>query len=824
MRYPRSSRPLLAGFILLLAMLTPACVGGSIHGLDEAAWFELLVSGQELPFYSEDTIDIDSISRLGPGAYLFLAMRADEDGKDDLSLILLKEAVKRESGRYHDRAVELLANSLLEQKEGRALVTLCQSDDGSSLGPYRRAYLEAQGLMAQELYIQALATIDAIRVAHPEEAAKDAPELSAMAIESGFKAGRGRWANEFASVVAMDGSQRVYSALATIVRLIEESTVAEATSAIQAIGPRTFRLAEARALMGTRDYGPSVLAFRRYAMATENPADIAASISRATPIQLPPPEQPLEQDAATIPQGEPAQTQEPHSLPSISSSITVPSTVYDASRNVLSPKAAANLFLNLPRASASDAAKAFLAISSDEGAAGFKYIVDSTLDRGADPSRVYFNTFWHARYLRAANRWAEAETWFAKAVSLAGGQADRDPAAWYVVEAARKRSTTAAIVALGKALSETHNPAYFSDLIEPMSREALVQRDGLALASLDAAILNKASPKDAARLAYICARAAHIGIILDAHVSASFSSAQEYAEARLRAAYAQRAEPWYHLAAAYRLGEALMEHLLVEEASPSATATPESQTEGSLYELIDYAITMAKFGLGSRVRTDLGTEFFLLDKTTIRIIAQGLSSAGRQDQAYRLIATLFWKADFVPSRQDAALYWPRPFRASFDEAQKASAVDEFLLWALVRSESAFDPEVVSRSGAVGLTQLMPATAAEMAARLKLKEYSLTDPSDNLNIGSAYFARLLENLDGRVLAAVFSYNGGPTRFKRWEAEYGSLPMDMLLEALSYSETRQYGRNVAHAALSYAAIYGDKDLREYFSYLLGEGPRP
>ena len=103
-------------------------------------------------------------------------------------------------------------------------------------------------------------------------------------------------------------------------------------------------------------------------------------------------------------------------------------------------------------------------------------------------------------------------------------------------------------------------------------------------------------------------------------------------------------------------------------------------------------------------------------------------------------------------------------------------------------------------------------------------YDLNDPDDNLAIGSAYFARILSNVGERVLPAIFSYNAGPTRFRRWEAEYGALPLDLMLEALSYAETRQYGRNVASAALSYAALYGEGDLRAYFTWLIGEGPQP
>ena len=497
----------------------------------------------------------------------------------------------------------------------------------------------------------------------------------------------------------------------------------------------------------------------------------------------------------------------------------------------------------LPRAAASDAAKAFIAASKEEGAGGFRSIVETTLDRGADPSRLYFDAYWHARFLRDAENWQEAETWFWKAAGLAAGPFERDAAAWYAVEASLKQSRATAIPALGKALAASRNPGYYSDLLEPLSREALVARDGKALATLDAAVSARASGEDAARLAYLCARAAQSGIITDAQVSAAFGvtykNAAAYAESRLRAAYDQKSDAWYRLAAAYRLGEPLFAPLAPLAAEPAsgpagaaghetvpAVATSAAKESESVRAPVvgpdEYALGLARFGLGHRLRSELGTEFALLAKETVRQVAETLWSAGRYDQSYRLIATLFWKAGFVPTRREAELYWPRPYPETFTTAAQAAGLDEFLLYGLARSESAFDRVVVSKSGAIGLTQLMPATAAEMATRLRMAEYDLTDPVDNVTIGSAYFARVLAGVDGRVLPAVFSYNGGPTRFRRWEAEYGKLPLDLMLEALSYEETRQYGRNVVTAALSYAALYGESDLRAYFAWLISEGP--
>ncbi len=233
---------------------------------------------------------------------------------------------------------------------------------------------------------------------------------------------------------------------------------------------------------------------------------------------------------------------------------------------------------------------------------------------------------------------------------------------------------------------------------------------------------------------------------------------------------------------------------------------------------------MARFGLGARVRAELGAGYATLAPATVRSIATVLSASGHQAQALRVIAWLYWRSSYTPTRADAELFWPRPYRQLFADAARSAGLDEFLLYGLARSESYFDPAAVSSSGALGLTQLLPATGAEMAGRLHLQEYSLVDPSDNLRLGSAYFSRILDNLDGRVLPAVFSYNAGPTRFRRWEAEFGTVPGDMLLELLTYAETRQYGRNIAVAALTYAALYGEGDLRGYFGYVLGEEPRP
>lgn len=788
-----------------LCLAASGCEGGTIHGLDEEAWLELLASGEPLPIKPGERLDFRALARLGPGASLLIGMRALEAGETDMAIAALEDSLRRDEGRFRRRAAELLGDTLLEAGDGRALLRLCRSDAGAELGAPRRAYLELRALALEGDDKGTLAALEAYEATYPPEAVRSAPELAALAVEAGLRSGNLAWAEAFAGLVAMESSASVHAALARAVRALEAYASRDQGAAAEAIGalpPGTRLLAEARALSGAREYGPAALAFRRYAAAIDATATPDASAAASAP---PAPEAPL------------------------------------------TPEAAAGLFLGLDRGPAADAARAFMAVARDEGAAGLEAAVLALSRRAAgNPSereKEYVIRFWHGRFSRDAESWGEAEAAFAAAAGLADSAADRDAARWYAVEAAWKRGDTGIVDTLGRAMAASTNPGYYSDLLEPISREALARRDGASLARLDALLPSNTPAKDAARLAYLCARAAQEGIIGASDLASAFGrdlSPADYIDSRLRLANGQKADPWYRCLAAYRLGLPLVEPFVEPFVEPLAEATaepladeagekapkPETAPAEAATELAAYAEALSRFGLGHRLRQELGADFMGLEPATVRGAAERLSAAGRPDQAYRLIATQFWKAAFEPTRTDAELYWPRPFLGLFSEAALANDLDLHLLYGLARSESAFDKDAVSRSGAKGLIQLMPATAEETAGRLKMTGYDLFVPADNLAMGAYYLGRLLRGsvAGGRVLAAVCSYNAGASRFRGWESAAGALPLDLLLETLGYAETRQYGRNVLLAALNYAELYGDVDERAYLAYLLGEGPRP
>ena len=116
-----------------------------------------------------------------------------------------------------------------------------------------------------------------------------------------------------------------------------------------------------------------------------------------------------------------------------------------------------------------------------------------------------------------------------------------------------------------------------------------------------------------------------------------------------------------------------------------------------------------------------------------------------------------------------------------------------LLLAVARQESRFSPGVASPVGAVGLLQLMPTTAAEVAGE-ELSTDDLKDPGRNAVLGARYLTGLLERWQGNPWLTVASYNAGPGAAGSWlSAELNDDP-ELWVERIPYPETRIYTKKV------------------------------
>ena len=171
-----------------------------------------------------------------------------------------------------------------------------------------------------------------------------------------------------------------------------------------------------------------------------------------------------------------------------------------------------------------------------------------------------------------------------------------------------------------------------------------------------------------------------------------------------------------------------------------------------------------------------------------------------------------------------ALLYPRAWPEHFGELTPSRNIAEPLAYAIVRSESMFNQRAVSRSGAMGLSQLLPGTAAETARGLKMEQYALFNPKDNLTIGLTYFGYMLQRFSGRPVRAIAAYNAGPSRMAQWVRDWGNLEDDILIELYPVAEPRQYTKNITAAALFYGKLYYDISAGDMLDFIYGVKPLP
>ena len=140
--------------------------------------------------------------------------------------------------------------------------------------------------------------------------------------------------------------------------------------------------------------------------------------------------------------------------------------------------------------------------------------------------------------------------------------------------------------------------------------------------------------------------------------------------------------------------------------------------------------------------------------------------------------------------------------------KEAGGADPLLVNAIIKAESAFEEKALSRAGARGLMQLMPATARRLAKAHKFKLASadqLFDPAINVRLGARHLGDLLKDFGGAVVPAIASYNAGRRVVKRWWSARKDEPLETFIERIPYQETRNYVKRVLGYYWEYQRIY-------------------
>jgi soluble lytic murein transglycosylase len=229
-------------------------------------------------------------------------------------------------------------------------------------------------------------------------------------------------------------------------------------------------------------------------------------------------------------------------------------------------------------------------------------------------------------------------------------------------------------------------------------------------------------------------------------------------------------------------------------------------------------IELLRLGL----RTEAAREIAAIDRSAARdagesgqepltLVAELFARAGDLRSAHAVVRTelrgLLRRPATALALRAAALAYPLAFRDQIARVSQGAAIPPDLLQALMREESALDPRALSPSGALGLTQLMPATARVLARKLKLRGYEtawLLDPETNIRIGGTYLGELYARFQHPALALA-SYNAGPGAVSGWLKARGSLPLDAFVEEIPLDETRGYVKRCLRSFAAYQFLY-------------------
>ncbi|MDF1719676.1 MAG: lytic transglycosylase domain-containing protein [Minwuia sp.] len=311
-----------------------------------------------------------------------------------------------------------------------------------------------------------------------------------------------------------------------------------------------------------------------------------------------------------------------------------------------------------------------------------------------------------------------------------------------------------------------------------------LNRPEVALAHFETLYANVAFPVSRARGAYWIARA-HRALGNDAQAGNWFRRATMHPTT------------YYGQMGMLAVGDSRLSLPEAPPVDPSARARFDAEPTVQLVRLL---VEVGQNGLARQFLAHLGRgEISTQRRVLLGDLAHRLDRADLQVLAGKMAAR---DQIILPT-----IAWP-----SMVELQTVGAIEPALAHAIARQESAFNPTAISRVGARGLMQLMPATARQVAEEIVVayQPRRLTDdPRYNALLGSTYLAWQIQEFDGYLPMAIAAYNAGPHRVRRWIVAHGDPrngevdPVDWM-ERIPFSETRNYVQRVLEALQIYRLL--------------------
>jgi soluble lytic murein transglycosylase len=419
----------------------------------------------------------------------------------------------------------------------------------------------------------------------------------------------------------------------------------------------------------------------------------------------------------------------------------------------------------------------------------------------AAPETGYLLPYFMGRIERQQGHYAKAAEDFTRALAAAPDAVQEDACMWYILNALQSDRSESFIPVLKTYIPRWNSISYFDDILERQAWVFAANRQWDALLEVYSLFPKETDWAARGQYAYILGRAASLGLLND--TGTFVNNADQAADFFKKAREEDAASFYYRALAGYFINAAPL-------------AFPEKQDSkghGESGPAMEFLLGFFRHGAAGLIDPYLQNIREDLTVNELRALAGAFQDAGRWDEGIRLISYAMGREGYELTREDMEIAYPRPFQELTEMYAREAEIPAALLYGLMRTESAFNPDIHSRVGAAGLTQLMNATALDMAGRLSRRggpqyinngKIDLQDPETNIHLGAIYLRYLMDNLRD-LMTAILAYNGGMGRVRRWKAAEGMLPDDLFLETIEITETRDYGRKVFGAAAVYGYLY-------------------
>lgn len=249
-------------------------------------------------------------------------------------------------------------------------------------------------------------------------------------------------------------------------------------------------------------------------------------------------------------------------------------------------------------------------------------------------------------------------------------------------------------------------------------------------------------------------------------------------------------------------GQLAKEELGVMMSIPAARHTPSEQEIRAMENNPGIRRALALYRLNQRIKANREWIWTIRDFSDQQLLA-----AARVAERHQVYDRVINTALKTVSQHDFSLRYLAPYRAQMQPVIKQQQLDEAYVYGLIRQESRFIPDIKSSAGAMGLMQLMPATAKWVASKLGIPKFQTsmaTEINTNLQLGTYYLRHVLDQFDQQPLLAAAAYNAGPGRARRWR-DTKSLEGAIYAETIPFNETREYVQVVLNNSMYYASQF-------------------